>query len=217
MLCLTSCKKENLIASGRTGNLRWLLSTNGTLIISGKGEMPDYYRNSPSLLTSPPQPPPPWDNYTRDITSVIIDDGVKNIGNYAFYWCIGLTSVTIPNSVTSIGNAAFSKCTGLTSVTIPNSIKSIGVGAFGGCSGLMSVIIPNSVASIGYGAFSRCSDLTEVVNESTVSQTIDASVFLFVNTSICMLYVPKASIDACRTAEGWENFSNIEAIQCPII
>ena len=32
---------------------------------------------------------------------------VTSIGNYAFYWCIGLTSVTIPEGVTSIGNYAF--------------------------------------------------------------------------------------------------------------
>ena len=62
-----------------------------------------------------------------------IPNGVKLIGDFAFYGCKGLTSVTIPESVKGIGKYAFYDCTGLTSVTIPNSLTSIGVSAFSGC------------------------------------------------------------------------------------
>ena len=50
---------------------------------------------------------------------VVIPDGTKKIGAYAFYNCDALTSVTIPDSVTSIGGSAFSGCSGLESITIP--------------------------------------------------------------------------------------------------
>ena len=93
---------------------------------------------------------------------IVIPDGTKKIGNYAFCNCSGLTSVTIPDSVRSIGDYAFSGCSGMISITIPDSVISIGDHAFSGCSGLTSITIPDGVTSIGRYAFSGCSGLTSV-------------------------------------------------------
>ena len=59
-----------------------------------------------------------------------IREGVKVIGDHAFYACKSLTSINIPNSVTYIGNHAFRGCKTLTSINIPNSVTNIGNGAF---------------------------------------------------------------------------------------
>ncbi|MBR7155112.1 MAG: leucine-rich repeat protein, partial [Paludibacteraceae bacterium] len=70
--------------SGTCGdNLTWEL-TDGVLTISGTGAMSNYTSSSS-----------PWYSYRSSITSVVIEEGVTNIGNYAFYNCTGLTSVTI--------------------------------------------------------------------------------------------------------------------------
>ena len=115
--------------SGKCGyNLTWTLE-NDTLTISGTGAMKNY---TDFLYT-------PWFN-NHSITSIIIGNSVKSIGNYAFWGCGNLTSVTIPESVKSIGKGAFSGCSSLTSVTIPNSVTSIGNYAFEGCTGLTSVV-----------------------------------------------------------------------------
>ena len=107
--------------SGTCGaNLKWHLTDDGVLTISGKGKMYDF-----SYTT--PWGPAPWG---RSIKKVIIGDGVTTIGEYAFNGCHSLTSVTIPNSVTTIGDDAFSYCSSLTSVTIPNSVTKIGSSAF---------------------------------------------------------------------------------------
>ena len=98
----------------------------------------------------------------KEITNLIIPDGITSIGNYTFSGCSGLTSVTIPNSVTSIGASTFNGCSGLTSITIPNGVTSIGNFAFSWCIGLTSVTIPNSVTSIENGAFSGCCGLTSI-------------------------------------------------------
>ena len=91
-----SAKAES---SGTCGpNLKWHLTDDGVLIISGKGKMNDYTYDNKA----------PW--YEYDIKRIIIGDGVTTIGEEAFWYCSSLTSVTIPNSVTYIGGEAFYKC-----------------------------------------------------------------------------------------------------------
>lgn len=83
----------DIIDSGKCGdNLTWMLDSEGTLTISGEGEMWDFYYYTDR----------PWINYCDDIVKSIICDGVTNIGNDAFLECSSLTSVAIPNGVTSI-------------------------------------------------------------------------------------------------------------------
>ena len=137
------------VSSGSCGsNLTWELDSDGTLTISGTGEMNYYYT--------------PWRaNYSR-IKKVILKNGVTSICREAFYGCNSLTSVTIPNSVTSIEREAFKWCNSLTSVKITNGVTSICREAFYGCSSLTRVMIPNSMTSIESDAFGACDNLKEV-------------------------------------------------------
>ena len=77
----------------------------------------------------------------RNLTSMIIPDGIMSIGNDAFNGCNGLMNVTIPDSVTSIGDGAFNQCTKLTSVTIGSGVTNIGRYAFFYCENLMSFVV----------------------------------------------------------------------------
>ena len=147
--------------------INWNLSEDGTLTISGTGDMPDYGDNDA-----------PWYKDRKKIKEVVIEKGVTSIGMAAFFWCVNLTSITIPNSVRSIGEAAFEKCSSLTSVTIPNSVTSIGGNAFFHCTSLTSVTIPNSVTSIGVSAFEDCSGLTSITIPNSVT-SIGMTAFYF--------------------------------------
>jgi hypothetical protein len=85
--------------SGSCGaNVNYVFTeANGTLVISGTGEMADYY-SMESI---------PWYSYRESIKTVIIENGVTSIGNCAFVYHIQLTSVSMPSSITHIGFAAF--------------------------------------------------------------------------------------------------------------
>lgn len=80
----------------------------------------------------------------RGVINVIIPDGMKNIGDYAFSNCASLTSVVIGNSVTSISHHAFHDCDSLTSVVIGDSVTSIGDWAFSNCYSLTDVYYTGS-------------------------------------------------------------------------
>ena len=84
--------------------------------------------------------------FDKSAASVVIPDGVTEIGNGAFSGCESLASVEIPPSVTGIGRLAFRGCASLSSVEIPSSVTEIGWSAFGGCKSLTSVEFSGTVA-----------------------------------------------------------------------
>ena len=134
--------------SGTCGkNLAWELDDNGTLTISGEGVMED----SGWIFGKTP-----WRKYDKFIEKIVIERGVKSVGEAAFRSCENLTSVTIPVGVKTIGSFAFTECDRLTNVTIPDGVKSIESMAFAWCRGLTILTIPVSVKSIGIGAFTGC-------------------------------------------------------------
>lgn len=88
-----------------------------------------------------------------------IPDGVKTIGQNAFFCCENLTELTIPNSVKVIESGAFYMCKRLTKIVIPNSVERIEILAFSGCRNL-DIIIPPNVSCIGPEAFENVSHIT---------------------------------------------------------
>lgn len=164
---------NTVVQNGTEGSLSWTLTKAGVLTISGSGAIPDF---SPEKL-------PSWNAHNDAITSIVIQDGITDIGAYAFYQSKalsvyipdGVTSIgnaafyksdviaaTIPSSVQSVGNQAFYMCPNLASVTIPEGVKTIGDEAFRGCTTLAYVDFPASVTSIGAGAFMSCNMITQV-------------------------------------------------------
>lgn len=140
--------------SGRCGeNLTWTLDSDGVLAISGEGDMEfDIYSSDYA----------PWNSYRDKIYEVIIEEGVTNIADNAFYNCKNLKSINIPDSITTIGESAFYICYNMTDITLSENLKTIGDYAFSYCESLTNIDIPDSVTTIGNEAFSYCSSVTDV-------------------------------------------------------
>ena len=144
-------------SSGTTGDCTWTLDEDGVLTISGNGNMGSYsavQSTGASYITTAP--------WGADIKSVVIEDGVTNIGFSAFYGCTGLTSVILGNSVKNISLYAFADCTGLTSVTIPDSVTSINGSAFSGCTGLTELSVSEN--NTAYDSRNNCN---AIINTAT--------------------------------------------------
>ncbi len=149
-----------------------------TLSITETGVM-ENYRNGDDT---------PWTNFRDVIKAVNIEQGVDNIGDYAFDGCSSLTSVTIPNSVETIGANAFEGCVNLESVSLPANLTSIGESAFYNCESLKALTIPSSVSTRGGFVFEHCSDLTKITSYADPSQ-LDVNTFLGIQNET-IVYVP---------------------------
>jgi len=129
------------------------------------------------------------------LTSLIIPNGVINIGDDEFSQCYNLTNVIIPNSVTSIGPRAFEDCYLLSNITIPNRVTSIGYIAFLYCTSLNNVTFGSGVTNIADSAFFYCTNLTGVYFQgNSPTPTNDTTVF----TSDT-----KATVYYLQSATGW--------------
>ena len=167
---------QNCGETGHESDVVWAVtgeSTNKTLFVCGTGAMAGYDWNTM-----------PWYSNKDNITSVVIGDGVTDIGQYAFYEHFNLASVTIGNSLETIGVWAFENCTGLT-----------------------SVILPASMTSVGDMSFANCSNLSTVIVRATSVPTCQNNAFLG-NKSGRKIYVPAASAETYKATSHWSDYQN---------
>ena len=214
-----------IIASGFCGDdLIWRLNDAYELTIEGTGAMYDYSNSTAA----------PWQSYAGSIKSVVIKTGVTGIGSWAFSQCSALTDVSIAESVIRIGGDAFRECSTLEEITLPKGLTELGTGVFLYCYALKSIIVPEGVTKIGSDTFEFCPQLSSITFPSGLTEigawalkgaynltsitckaatppSLEREVFSGVNTET-PIYVPASSVEAYKTAYGWNQFANIQPI-----
>ena len=174
----------------------------------------------------------PYTAYRQTSVKTLSLSPKSDIGDYAFYGCIGITNATISNEG-NIGTSAFEGamqsgdatlkvtipgviedrgfrgCNNLSSITLGEGIKSIGDYAFYGCSKLAEVTIPNKTTSLGEYCFSGNSLLANI-DLGNGLKTIGQYCF-----SGCSM--PEISIPASVTSIGNYTFNNCSSLADVVI
>lgn len=193
----TAQSSGDIVRDGSCGaNLEWAYYSDDTLVISGTGDMADYFTSYVC----------PWERYARSMKKVIIENGATSIGNNAFYDCVALTTVEIGNGVTSIGEQAFAYCSALTTVKLGTGVTSIGESAFQNCGSLSSIELPDGIKNIGKYAFSGCSKMVTVKIGNGLT-AIEERTF-----SNCFV-LAQINIPSSVTSIGKNAFSGCKSIQ----
>ncbi len=104
--------------------------------------------------------------------SLIIPEGVVEIGPAAFGGCRGLTGqLVLPSTLKKLGIAeycyasyhdgVFANCNFVSEVRLPEGLEILGAGTFYGCKNLYGeIIFPEGLKEIGEGAFEGCEGLS---------------------------------------------------------
>ena len=162
-------------------NLTWELYRNsGLLVISGTGTMNNFDYNSGL-----------WAQEREWITSVVVNEGVTSIGEFAFYNLENLVSVSLPNSLQVIGEAAFS-CTGITEINIPASVIQMYTNAFESCFALERIIVAE-------GNKYYCNDSQGILYEKDMKT---------------LLFCPQGFAGVCTIPEGVEKIAKLAFHYC---
>lgn len=219
---------DNPSSDGGTlgSNLKWALSEDGILTISGTGRMPDFYYTE-RTDSEDSHTTAPWGEYADMINTVIVSTGVENVGAYSFYSCTSVSHVFLSDSsITDIGDYAFAGCISLPNITLPSRLKHIGQFAFA-ISGLTEINIPDSVRTVDQAAFAICPNLKNFTLGNGLTEISDA---VFGVTALETAVIPEgitrigvASFSTCRNMTSVQIPASVRSIdkgafeECPAL
>ena len=175
--------EEDILAQGTCGaeadgsNVTWVLTTDGTMILSGTGAVAGYGYDKA-----------PWYDYREQILGLEVQKGITSVsgfcdcGNlrevslpeglisidkYAFDRCVQIQEIRLPKTLKTLGDYALASCEGLTEIELPEGLETIGTAALG-YNNFTSLVIPASVTEMGYNACRKNQQLEEVEIKANV-------------------------------------------------
>ena len=161
--------QNSVMGSGMCGDdVSWEVCEDGTLTISGTGAMEDYTcatGDMGELISTAP-----WGDLSASITTLVVEDGVTDIGTYAFYGCAALESVQLAESVCTIGDWAFAACGALAEIALPAAVDTIADSVFYDCAALERISFSDELTRIGYAAFYNCAALEQLSLPETLQE-----------------------------------------------
>ena len=133
-----------------------------TLTISGTGDMYDYNALSDAGTKSPWSEDSSSKVNAKNISTIIIEEGVTSIGENAFSSKGGYPApISFPSTLKKINKNAFTGSNVYGNLIIPEGVTSVGESAFSGCARLNGVIsLPSTLNEIGFSAFKGMSKIT---------------------------------------------------------
>ena len=158
--------EEDILDSGTCGaegdgsNVTWVLTTDGTMILSGTGAVAAYDDRDR-----------PWYDYRYQILRLEVKKGITSVGG--FRYCFTLQEVSLPEGLISLDEFAFMDCQKLQEIRLPKSLKTLGRGTFAGCHALPEIELPEDLETVGEGALMNCLSLTSVVIPASVIEMGD--------------------------------------------
>ena len=197
MELLRMLDEAGVMASGhfsdKDTHLSWILTDDGTLTISGKGNIADVltdfdcrvddtdYFGACHVFYYPEVCCYPWFAYHDLIKVVVFGEGIECLGVETFmrYW--NIERIILPSSLKFIGDWAFYGCTRLTEVIIPANVTMI-ARAFYDCYNLKKV-----TCLVGHPIPIREDEFYGIAKDA-------------------VLYVPESSVDAYRQDDCWNKF-----------
>ena len=150
--------------------LYWEVTKQGELIISGKGDMPDFaephYKKYETKGTAPWNQKKVWDK----VNTIIVEEGITKIGAHSFNgktYCYKdknrathVKEIKMPSTVKEISKYAFAHSF-ISTFQFPSSVV-LGYGIFDGCFNIHEFTIPSNWVRITSGLFYGCRGLSKV-------------------------------------------------------
>lgn len=146
------------------------------------------------------------------LTSIVIPEGVTEIGKYAFRNATALASITLPDSLESLGaytdNALTFMGTKITSIVIPDKVTEMPRNMFAKCNELVSITYGSGITQANYVASAALPKLAEIIFTSATPPTISTDFLEDQTLANLQIKVPAPAVDAYKAAENWTAYAD---------
>ncbi|MCR5195155.1 MAG: leucine-rich repeat protein [Pseudobutyrivibrio sp.] len=172
---------KDIINNGQSFKGKDLKNYTGDIDLSGRSDIHDltglgYAVNAKSLnLTGTSvEKIEDYEFMECNFKTVVLPEGLKEIGEHAFSQCKKLESINLPESLTKIDTGAFNKCESLKTIQFPENLELLGNESFSNCTSIKTIVIPDNIKSasetsadeikvgVGVNVFSGCSSLESI-------------------------------------------------------
>lgn len=159
--------------------------------------------------------PAPWAQAGSLFSKVVVGEGVKDIGERAFYG-LGIDSAILSSTVDTISHYAFSQSE-ISEIDFPDKMTNIYDSAFEGCKNLISVSLPEISAQESKATFKDCTSLKKVeFHETNPEKTIYVFSQMFEGcTALTDVLFPEGDADILVNYEAFKNCTGLKKIQFP--
>ncbi|KAL7528596.1 hypothetical protein ACHAWF_008880, partial [Thalassiosira exigua] len=113
----------------------------------------------------------------RKLEEVELQEGLREIGEFALCNCKALRGIRIPPSVQKISRCAFESCQKLERVELSEGLRVIGMSAFASCFWLRHITVPSTVQRIDNSAFYRISSSLSSIHLPDGLEQLEAYAF----------------------------------------
>ncbi len=148
---------------------------------------------------------------SKRLDKIVFPTTMKTLAIGAFTWCVVLKGVQFNDGLQEIGNWAFQGCPLEGTITIPNSVKTLGMGAFRQ-NKANYVEIGTGVKNVNIKTFWESKALKAVTCHSATPPAIHTDAFMAVDVSKLTLCVPEGDVSAYEAKGVWGDFGRIVEI-----
>ena len=140
-------------------------------------------------------------DYSHPI-SIVLPQGLKRIGDYAFGYSGGLREIVVPDGVNYVGEGAFESCGNLTNIVLGSGVKQVPKNLCRQCSNLSSVVLRSLVDRVNDYAFSDCRNLATFPFSTNLTYIGERAfsgceVLSDINLPECMAYIGNYAFAYC--------------------
>ena len=137
-----------------------------------------------------------------DLPATVLD--YENRGGVAFKYCKSLRHIKLPLNKQFYGGNYFEE-SGLEELEFPDAVVEIASYACFKCQSLSKVTIGTGITAIRNAAFNTCPAMESCYIKAVTPPVIDAYTF---DNNHCLLYVPRARVDAYKSATNWSKYAS---------